>query len=798
MGKLYYITGSNEWIREQVYGVILQWSQTQQLQPLQPWTDVVATNTVATNTAATNTVATNTAAPNTAATNTAVTNPAEPGQTQPATNEPNFYLYHYLEKGNIQTLAQLTETYGEDVVEAIYLRSPEETDEGLLEQGIYKSYDPQPDLSQCLQEIVETVFTGYKSVQYDFAAALAQQQQWQHQQQQQQVQQQQTAPHDPKVREGQAQGGQGTEASKQSPNKLPPKKILQWSLILVAWVVVVCIATVWIYSAVTGGGIRKRKGALIQVPSATTPDAVQSTLNDQAEDIPWISLEYATDQATDISVGEVIFAEPKANYSLDVIPGLYRNGEKYCCISYGSDSGEPYYIPCKAAPICQTAKNNQVAAMWIDGTLWLADEKGITPIHENVSYFALAHRAGRYLFFFVQDKLYSYDRIVQETMELHSVPTQALSGSITLRPEATSLAVNWDGTHCAYTYGRGSVVLVDCVNGGATMFEEMGLDTLVAVSDQGKLVYGNASETTEAGHDMLDGEKRLARLSTSDETVTLLGEEDAPCYFNDNGMEVLYEENDALYFYNEYGVREKLTDLNGDDWEPLVSTADGGLYGEHYFVSGASGGWSFGLVAIGGTVYEVVYHNPEHTSLEPYLPSEEIVWQNQAQRLSWLGEDLYYRNGTEENPVFLSGISKDETERVWGYSQHNELFYTNKYNQLYCYSASGDNTYVMESGTIRSRTFADNGDLYYVKQNGVLGYIPNTWEEHREVKALYDFSQVVAGDIFFATDLGNSAVYLSVETRDALDFYRISPTECIYLGGYTDISPELAVSMRNP
>lgn len=214
MGKLYYITGNQEQVREQVYGAILQWSRIQQMQPLQPWSAT------------------------------------EQEQEQ---EQANFYLYDYLEQGNGEMMAQLIATYGEDTVEIIYLRSPEETETQLFEMGIYKSYDPYTNLPQCLREIVETVFTGYQAVNYDFAAAL-QQEPMQRHQYQAQVDMQNTDPQ-PK------------------PKKKPGKLALR-ILAVIVWVAVVSLLTVCIYGAVTQA--EQKQGKLVTVTAELTQDSLNN------------------------------------------------------------------------------------------------------------------------------------------------------------------------------------------------------------------------------------------------------------------------------------------------------------------------------------------------------------------------------------------------------------------------------------------------------------------------------------------------------------------------------------------
>lgn len=238
MGKLYFVTGNNEQIQKQVCIAIWQWSQAQQTQPLQVWPMQQPTQ-----------------------------------QSTQQSQQPNLYLYNYLAQGSGETLAQLTATYGEEVVEPIYLRNADETEASCIQAGIYKSYDPLTNPAKCLQEIVETVFTGYKSVNYDFAAALRQQQLRQQQMRQQKLQQQQQPQQPEQWRATQGPYNQQTSDRQlqQQPRRQKPKtipkglKVFGKILLLAVWVLIVCLVTVLIYNAATGNGIDKDAGHLIQV-----------------------------------------------------------------------------------------------------------------------------------------------------------------------------------------------------------------------------------------------------------------------------------------------------------------------------------------------------------------------------------------------------------------------------------------------------------------------------------------------------------------------------------------------------
>lgn len=696
MGKLYYITGSSEEVRKQVYGEILQWSRTQQIQPLQPW----------------------------------------------SAEQPNFYLYNYLAHGNQETLIELTETYGEEAVESIYLKGAMETEAALLQKGVYKSYDPHTNLPQCLQEIVETVFTGYKAVQYDFAAAVQQKMQALYNQQNQ----------------------YNTNAQPQTKSKLQesikavvgriPKKLLLRALVLTAWFVIVCVLTATIYNAVNDSSIEKGNGALIQV---STPSE-----EERAEPLPILS-ESASELVTEIQVGEMEFQYHKVGYSLEIIPELYRNGKKYCCISYGTNSGEPYYIPCKATPFYQKSNDNQVATIWIDGTLWLADEDGIRPIQEDVASFALAYGNGNSVFFISGDTLYCYDKDgASYPQEVGKLPEEEIKQGLMLRAEVSSLIINWDGSYCAYNCTNGTVVIIHKETLAATYLYGTDFDTLVALSNDGKWVYGNVDE---------DGVERIARIQVKNGIVqegqiTLLGNADKPCYFNEDATEVLYQlreynteegcEEEALYYCDaDNSVLTKVASLDYSYWKPVVSTADGMQYGEHYFSSGLAEK-TFDLIYMDGTVYQLAYHNPGNIGLEEYQSEESVI---------------------------ITSYKEDDATTVWGYSSFNELFYQDKQNRLHCWTASGEDAYVMDCANVKSYQFAKNGDLFYVTEEGILGWIQAAWETHGEVEELYDFSKIMVGNISFTGNLGDSTVYLYVETRDATDIYRISEEECVYLGG---------------
>lgn len=224
MSKLYYIIGNDAQIREKVYCEILKWSQAQQMDPLQPYSTLEE-------------------------------------------ETPNFYLYNYLGQGEKEDFGKLTETYGEEVVETIYLRTPEETEERLLAEGIYQSYDPYENLAGCLQEIVETVFTGYRKTAYDFVAVLraaAMQEQVAKEAAQQAAQQAEQAQEE----------AQRTKVLVQKALQLLKKLLKKMALpaaILVSWALIVCLITVAIFNGVNHTK-KEHKGNLISVTMGTKED----------------------------------------------------------------------------------------------------------------------------------------------------------------------------------------------------------------------------------------------------------------------------------------------------------------------------------------------------------------------------------------------------------------------------------------------------------------------------------------------------------------------------------------------
>lgn len=290
MGKLYFITGSSEQMRVKVYNVILQWSQAQQMQPLRPLSMPRWDSQSQSSQQQRQQVGQPTQQPGQQPhqqphqqQNQPPQPPPQQPQLQPTQQpqapeqaEPNFYLYNYLTHGNNDTLEQLTAHYGEDTVEAVYLRNREETEMMLLEKGIYKSYEPYTNLPQCLKEIVEMVFTGYQTVSYDFALALRQQELQQQQERyrqgqklqnpyQQQTQQTQQAQQAQQAQQEAQQQGQRKKRTWKKPELNRWQTILLRIVALIAWVVIVCITTVGIYNAVNGNGIKKQQGSLIQV-----------------------------------------------------------------------------------------------------------------------------------------------------------------------------------------------------------------------------------------------------------------------------------------------------------------------------------------------------------------------------------------------------------------------------------------------------------------------------------------------------------------------------------------------------
>lgn len=643
MGKLYYITGRDTQMRESVYGVILQWSQVQQMQPLQLWSAEGATAQSAT---------ANVAEP--------ATDPTEP----PA---PNFYLYNYLAHGTRDGLAQLTETYGEEVVEPIYLRSDDETETELLETGIYQSYAPQTDSSTdfqtVMQELVETVFTGYQKISYDFAAAL------------QQLQKDNTP-------QTQAQANENAPAqSEKKPGKLF-RNPLHRAAFLTAWLLVVCLLTVSIYNAVSNP---KPNGDLVHV-TAQSPEKIQIS------------------QPNIDRTDETRFAKPVSYSDLDIFPEIQTNQyTNATCVVY--DNGDICYIPGPTSRY-EKSQDRQIAILLTrDLTLWQIDETGTRIVFPDVSDFSFAGN-GSYLYFICEGNLFGYDTAT-EIVELLVVPTTMMS----------LVASSPNGNYCVYTESATQFhVWNKETDSTITTAPDTKLSSVAAVSDDGQWVYGYSPE---------DG---FVRIHTTDGALTPLsaaGDFIPKLYFNADATELYYEYEGALYFSDHTGVKTKFLDSTGLGWRLLLQQSTDLYTRENLYVQNLyfyNDSFDNQFVRVGNTLHQLIrvklgettepllilyeaapawidetclitqnntqltHHKQDANGIITTIDLPAEILNNQAQILSCSADTLFYIDSEQKlhgyaiddqkELIMLDfnrigyAFSKDDTEFFYMYSDH--------------------------------------------------------------------------------------------------------------------------------
>lgn len=461
MGKLYYITGNDQQMREKVYSAILQWSQDQQTTPLQPW---------------------------------------------PAT--PNFYLYDYLGHGTQNELAQLTELYGENTIEPIYLQSDaeDETETALLEAGIYQSYDPQTDFQSCMQELVETVFTGYQKISYDF-----------------------------------------TIEEKALQSEKDPKRKKNWrrGLLLIGGVLVLCLVTTLISTMTTRN--QKQDGNQIHITPA--PSEVTTTT---PEPTPMPTLPMSSSSAS--AIGETRFSEPAAG--MDWINDVKMEGQTTTCVSYSN--GITCYIPGVLVE-SQTSWDRQVAALLTEeGNLWWIDSYGIKELAQNVFLFALS-RDGNYVYFVSNRILYCYDKRSDTRQRMTSLTTNL-----------NSMAVSYDGGYCAYAYPNRKAAVIERESGTVTNLDTK-LMTLGAVSTDGQWIYGQSPNdfsyirvnTKDSSFIQLTPPNGGGKFYFNKDATQLYYEDDYILYFCDESgtCSKLLEENEENQWFYFLSHEYKDTDL---------------------------------------------------------------------------------------------------------------------------------------------------------------------------------------------------------------------------------------------
>ena len=352
MGKLYYITGKDANTRAKVYRQILQWSNAQQTYPLQAFP-------------------------------------------LPNNETPNTYLYNYLGHGSPEQLNELLQQYGEEGVEPIYLRLPQESEDILLKMGIFQSYDPYEDLAQCIQEIVETVFTGYQRTFYDFAAALKR------------AQEEQARQYAEAQRAKQADQENQTKPEATKERKPKKKRNIKPFLLLGAWAVIVCLCTVGIFQLTAGPGrLCPEKQDVIVLTHPEDSQENDSTDNDSTS-TPSQTPKPMTPQNP---IGNGVTREPfipviPDGYVIDLGGPVLADGMYQYPIHYTVNGKEQYYNYFSRTEeqdvIHKTSVDGKIGATLLQGNLWYYTQKEIGKIAGPISLFAMT-ADGTYLFYYTE------------------------------------------------------------------------------------------------------------------------------------------------------------------------------------------------------------------------------------------------------------------------------------------------------------------------------------------------------------------------------------------------------------
>ncbi len=751
MSKLYYIIANDAQIREKVYCEILKWSQAQQMDPLQPYSTLEE-------------------------------------------ETPNFYLYNYLGQGEKENLGQLIKQYGEEVVEGIYLRTSEESETALLEQNIYQSYDPYENLAECLQEIVETVFTGYQKTAYDFAAVL-----------QTAAIQEQTA------QEAAQQAARAKEEARRI--NLPVQAVWQFLkkmalpvAILVAWALIVSLITVAIFNGVNNP-VKEQKGNLISVtksPRGTasgipggvvsaspTPTAITAPITTPSNgDNTFRFIELTTGQ-------QETFAVPMADgYALDILGPILQNGKYGYCVSYGKNN-EAYFISCTDSgtegDYYTRNMDGTIGVVLVDNVLWYMDGTGIKNVATSVSQCALS-ATGEYLFFYTGVSFYCINAQQETPIRLlfafpeEEVEEPAIADN-TITPMAKeSLIASPGGSYCAYINTNGDITIINTEAETATFLYDLNFQSISAVSDNGDWVYGNV---------LSEGVSYFSRVNVSTHEVALLTDDmHATRYLTFDGNNALYEMDDALWICDFSGQRTQLMALQGKSWE-LFLRPDASLYQptDGIYMHEEENVYLNKYAQIGDVdIYQLQY-NPTRAQYQILSQQDNVLWFGKHNYL-YAEKGSMYCNTTVGTifslPVADAQLGK--MNQILSADQYGGLLYLNDNYELYYYSLAnqGNAEYLMDFTNVHSYLVAEDGSLYYFTKDGVLGVVQMFYESverksvgYYNIAVLQIFDFTAGRMAFEEQDNGVYFYYHSVTSSFSYaETYLLTrtPAKCIYLG----------------
>lgn len=769
MSKLYYIIGNDAQIREKVYCEILKWSQAQQMDPLQPYSTLEE-------------------------------------------ETPNFYLYNYLGQGEKEDFGKLTETYGEEVVETIYLRTPEETEERLLAEGIYQSYDPYENLAGCLQEIVETVFTGYRKTAYDFVAVLraaAMQEQAAKEAAQQAEQQASQAQEE----------AQRTKVLVQKALQLLKKLLKKMALpaaILVSWALIVCLITVAIFNGVNNPK-EAHKGNLISVtmapPQDTAPFFPEVDLDALPTQTPITTPATTpatsptttpittpiTTSAPDI-VGPLPFLELKAGQSvhftepmteadsLDIIGPVLQNGEYgYYAVYSGSDT--VYCMPCVDSGTdgdCYAQSiDGKVGLILADNVLWYLDKTRIENIADSALLCAIS-ATGQYVFYATKEGVFSYDCEQNKWESLVAFPSE---DTIDVSNGKATLMASPNGDYCAYLDAEGVVTIVNRSTKETKVIAGQTFQSISAVADSSALVYGIVKA---------EGTNYLARVSRNGAVSLLTKDTDKKCYITFDGMQVLYEKDGDLWICDEWDTRTQLISVQENHWQ-LFLTEKESLYASADNVYLYDGDLNANRIRLGNDgIYLIQQKNTG--------PAQTFSLTLQVGNLLWVGDHEYLhledgmvkRNATLAKTVFAFEIPDTQLEQMYqilACDQYGSVLYLDEGDGLYYYSLENqaEPQYVMDFSSRQIHSYFVTGDssaIYYFTNDGVLGVVQlhivfgdnKTWGNYAN-QELQHFDFLAGRMAFEEKNNGVYFYYLSGTSSFSMpELYFLTEHQSVYLG----------------
>ena len=623
MGKLYYITGKDTNTREKVYNEILKWSQAQQMNPMKSYPT-------------------------------------------PNNEVPNFYLYDYVGHGDIELLPQLITTYGENAVELIYLRLSNETEGALLQAGVFQSFHPYPNLAQCLQEIVETFFTGYQRTSYDFEEA------WQAEKTQA-IQEKEDA----LLKEQKA-----AEEAKKQKNKLLFKKWIKPGLILIAWVLLVCLVTVGIFHGINNlSGNGTKGGNLVMV---TKP---KHTPQNTTENSPAV-----TSKPT-VTTEEVLFETTMPqDYQVDIVGPVVSGSDAYYYISYANTPElKSYSISCKegntAGDVFATSMDGTIGMLLSDSVLWYMNETGIHKVAEDVSDCALAAN-GTYIFYYSDNFIMGIDTKNNKKRNLLSA-----SG-------LTGLVSSQNGNYCACLQENGDITIINRMEYTTDLVRGLDYITLYTVSNDGERVCARAN---------LGGNPNYLLMQDTHGAQKWLTDEETDCYIPFSGENTIFEMMNQIWIFEEDGGYPMAHTSSTSDWR-LIYPNGTGVYqvvdGVYLYDETAKF-----YIQNGDAVYQLKYIGGEY---DMQLYADNIIY---ASEHSYL-EEL---NARQE---LLSDYKK-----IISTIENSRILYVDSSNMLCMWSENyvqWNKESILDFSIVEQYVVAKDGTLYYFTSDGTLGAVKIT------------------------------------------------------------------------